>query len=129
MSNITSLQIGENKIQVGDLIDSYHNANNTEGYRVYKDGWCECYGTVSTPHVTLVTVDLPKAFKNGSGVNNEVITYTPQVGAGSPSTLSGAFISSNQIQVFQMNTANSSIWVKYIARGYLTDEEMSAYNL
>lgn len=121
------------KIRLGDLIDSYHNTNNSEGYRVYRDGWCECYGTVPAPYATFVTINLPKSFKNnssnGASENNEVITYTPQVGAGSPSTLSGAFISSNQIQVFQINSAKSSLWIKYLARGYLTDEEMSKYDL
>lgn len=43
MSNITSIQIGQNKIQIGKsvLIRSYTNSETHQWYRVYSDGWCE----------------------------------------------------------------------------------------
>ena len=50
MSNISSLQIGQNKIQIGKsvLIESYTDPNTHQWYRVYSDGWCEQGGYINT---------------------------------------------------------------------------------
>ena len=140
MSNIVSLQIGQNKIRLGDLIDSYHNANNTEGYRVYKDGWCEHWGLYGNlPCNSITEVTLLKHFKLVNNSNWHVNTYKDyggvqvtcsQVGYGYISTLSGAFSASNKIKLYhQHSEGKAGMSVKWEAKGYLTDEEMSTYNL
>ena len=139
MSNIVSLQIGQNKIRLGDLIDSYHNASNTEGYRVYKDGWCEYWGyTINLTNDAMLEVTLSKHFKLVNIANWHRNTYKDYVGIkvncaqltfGAPSTTSGAFSGSNKIKIYQKNSSNASMDVKWEVKGYLTDEEMNKYNL
>jgi hypothetical protein len=138
MTEITSIEINGKKFR-SDLIDSYHNANNTEGYRVYKDGWCECYGSAFAmqPQVDNV-ITLPKNFKiiseeanlpHDCCLDNTVMITPSHTGFTPSSTISGAFLSSNKIKLFNSNEIKAVMSLKWEARGYLTDEEMNKYDL
>lgn len=85
MSNIASLQIGQNKIEIGKsvLLKSYYDEVNEKHCRLYSDGYCEQFGYDmqgnGTKTITLVLSYIDTSYfistvaNSGSSVNENAI--------------------------------------------------------
>lgn len=60
---------------------------------------------------------------------NFIETDCAQCNFGSYSTISSGFLDSNHIRLYQENDAKALMQVRWLVKGYLTDEEMSKYDL